>query len=443
MTPKPVNKSSINPKYSNKINDAANKVLLGNNIIKYIVDVANINHKSDQDLFRIAILSCIQHSVEDYNYGLYLNIVGSAGKGKSHALNVLTKLLPDDWIYKTSITPKSLYQASDAGRLDQVKIIFSDDISFENIELIETLKKATSEFDSKIQHMTLVNNNPQYFEIKPGLSYWFTSVASIPDSQLSSRFINISVDETEKTDIDVMKMMTKNALGIKRDHNILFSTQVCQCIFDKICSTKVDIVAPFGQAIGYSDVNDRRLIQSFLSTFKCIVFINRFKRKIINDQIIAEMEDFNEAIDIFSKVYETHKAKLSIPELKIFNLIKESDSMTVNDIIAKMNYSDGRIRGAIESLMEKTTLSREKISTRDDTGVSGKEGNKTSYHYFIPNKEKIDMNKYMPAGKLADIFMRNNIVEDVMDDFWRQVEDLPINDPPKIEPIMSKIIIQE
>ena len=94
MTPKPVNKSSINPKYSNKINDAANKVLLGNNIIKYIVDVANINHKSDQDLFRIAILSCIQHSVEDYNYGLYLNIVGSAGKGKSHALNVLTKLLP-------------------------------------------------------------------------------------------------------------------------------------------------------------------------------------------------------------------------------------------------------------------------------------------------------------------------------------------------------------
>ena len=190
-------------------------------------------------------------------------------------------------------------------------------------------------------------------------------------------------------------------------------------------------------------MNDRRLIQSFLSTFKCIVFINRFKRKIINDQIIAEMEDFNEAIDIFSKVYETHKAKLSIPELKIFNLIKESDSMTVNDIIAKMNYSDGRIRGAIESLMEKTTLSREKISTRDDTGVSGKEGNKTSYHYFIPNKEKIDMNKYMPAGKLADIFMRNNIVEDVMDDFWRQVEDLPINDPPKIEPIMSKIIIQE
>lgn len=443
MPPQPINKSSINPKYSNKVNDAANKVLMGNNIIDYIVDVANINHKSDQDLFRIAILSCIQHSVEDYNYGLYLNIVGSAGKGKSHALNVLTKLMPDNWVYKTSITPKSLYQASDAGRLDEVKIIFSDDISFENIELIETLKKATSEFDSKIQHMTLVNNKPQYFEIKPGLSYWFTSVASIPDSQLSSRFINISVDETEKTDIDVMKMMTKNALGIKRDRNVLFSIQVCQCIFDKICLTKVDVVAPFAQAIGYSDVNDRRLIQSFLSTFKCVVFINRFKRKIINGQIIAEMEDFNEAINIFSKVYETHKAKLSIPELKVFNLIKESDSMTINDIIAKMNYSSGRIRGAIESLMEKTTLSREKFSTRDDSGNSGKIGNKTAYYYFIPNKDKIDMNKYMPAGRLADIFMRNNIVEDVMDDFRRQVEDLEIINPPKPEPIMSRVISQE
>lgn len=443
MPPKPVNKSSINPKYSDKVNGKADDVLMGNNIIDYIVDVANINHKSDRDLFKIAILSCIQHSVQDYNYGLYLNIVGSAGKGKSHSLNVLTKLLPDDWVYKTSITPKSLYQASDAGRLDEVKIIFSDDISFENIELIETLKKATSEFDSKIQHMTLVNNTPQFFEIKPGLSYWFTSVASIPDSQLSSRFINISVDETEKTDIDVMKMMTRNALGIKRDRNVLFSTQVCQCIFDKICASRVDIVAPFGQAIGYSDVNDRRLIQSFLSTFKCIVFINRFKRKIINDQIIAEMEDFDQAIDIFSKVYETHKAKLSIPELQIFNIIKKSDSMTINDIIAKTNYSAGRIRGAIESLMEKTTLSREKISIRDDTGISGKEGNKTSYHYFIPNKTEIDMNKYMPAGKLADIFMQPKIVDDVVDNFWREVEDMPITDPKKPEPIMAKIIKEE
>ena len=440
MTRQKVNKLSLDCKYPDKVDNKANEVILHENILDYIVKVAQIDHKSDEDLFKIAILSVIQHSIESYNYGLYLNIVGSAGKGKSHALNVLTKLMPDNWVYKTSITPKSLFQASDAGRLDEVKIIFSDDISFENIELIETLKKATSEFDSKIQHMTLVNNKPQYFEIKPGLSYWFTSVASIPDSQLSSRFINISVDETEKTDIDVMKMMTKNALGIKRDRNVLFSIQVCQCIFDKICLTKVDVVAPFAQAIGYSDVNDRRLIQSFLSTFKCVVFINRFKRKIINGQIIAEMQDFNEAIDIFSRVYETHKAKLSIPELKVFNLIKESNSMTVNDIIAKMNYSAGRIRGAIESLMEKTTLSREKISIRDDAGASGKEGNKTSYHYFIPNKDKVDMNKYMPAGKLADIFMRSDIVDDVIDSFWREVEDMTVTNSKKPEPVMAKII---
>ena len=117
--------------------------------------------------------------------------------------------------------------------------------------------------------------------------------------------------------------------------------------------------------------------------------------------------------------------------------------MTVNDIIAKMNYSASRIRGAIESLMEKTTLSREKISVRDDMGVSGKEGNKTSYFYFIPNKDKVDMNKYMPKGKLADIFMRSNIVDDVIDSFWREVEDMPITGPPRPEPIMAKIVKQE
>jgi hypothetical protein len=442
MTPKPINKSSISPKYSDKVNNKVDEILLNDNILDYIVKVAQINHKSDEDLFKIAILSCIQHSIKNYNYGLYINVVGSAGKGKSHALNVLTKLLPANFVLKTSITPKSLYQASDAGRLDDVKIIFSDDISFENADLIETLKKATSEFDSKIQHMTLINNKPRYFEIKPGLSYWFTSVASIPDSQLSSRFINISIDESEATDIDVMKIMTKNALGIKKDYNLLFNTRVCQCIFDKICSTKYDIVAPFGQAIGYSNVNDRRLIQSFLSTFKCVVFLNRFKRKIINNQIIAELEDFDESINIFSKVYETHKAKLSIPELRIFNLIKESKSMTINDIIAKMNYSDSRIRKAIDSLMEKTTLSRERITIRNDKGLTGKDNNKTSYYYFIPNKD-IDMNKYMPKGKLADIFMIPNIIDDVVDSFWREAEEMIISEPPKPEPVMEKIIKQE
>ena len=438
-----VNKLSSGLKYSDKINKEANRILLEEDILDYVVKVAHIQHRSDDDLFKIAILSLIQHSIKDYDYGLYLNIVGSAGKGKSHSLNVLSKIVPDDWVYKTSITPKSLYQASDAGMLDSVKIIFSDDINFINVDLIETLKKATSEFDSSIMHMTLVHNEPKYFTIKSGISYWFTSVASIPDSQLSSRFINISVDESQKTDDDVMKMMTKNALGIKRNYNRLESMQICKCIFDKICSNKIDIVAPFAEAIGYNDVNDRRLIQSFLSTFKCVVFLNRFKRQIINDQIIADIDDFNQAVSIFSKVYDTHKSKLSKPELKIRDIIIKAGKISTQDIQKSIKLSDSILSANLVSLLEKVpNLSVVRENVRG-INKAGEEITKSLKFYIITSATKIDNNQYMPKGKLADIYIRPDIYNDVVDDFWRQVEDMEISEAPEIETINERIIKSE
>lgn len=443
MTKPKVNKLSSGLKYSDKVNIEADRILNEENILEYIVRVAQISHKSDEDLFKIGILSCIQHSIENYDYGLYLNIVGSAGKGKSHALNTLTKLLPDNWIYKTSITPKSLYQASDGGQLDNVKIIFSDDIKFTNEDLIETLKKATSEFDSEINHMTLVNNTPKYFKIKKGLSYWFSSVSSIPDAQLSSRFINISVDETEKTDNDVMSMMTKNALGFKRDRNKSFQIEVCKCMFDKICLNKYDIVAPFGEAIGYIDVKDRRLIQSFLSTFKCIVFLNRFSRKIMNNQIISEIEDFHKAVEIFKSVYDTHKSKLSKPEIEIRDIIIKNEKISTPEIQKIVKQPNGILSINLTSLLEKVPNLSVVRETVKGINKNGEEIHKSLKFYMITSISKIDTNQYMPKNKLSDIFMKFDIYDDVVDNFNKITNDIVINDSPKPEVIIEKIIKEE
>ena len=112
MPAPPVNKIKSGQKYESNVEKKANEILINDNVIDYIVKVANIIHKSDQNLFKIAILSTIQHAVSNYDYGLYINIVGSAGKGKSHGLNTLTKLLPDDWVL-----PFDLYYTAIIGNL--------------------------------------------------------------------------------------------------------------------------------------------------------------------------------------------------------------------------------------------------------------------------------------------------------------------------------------
>ena len=410
----------INPKIEKK----AIEILKGDDIMKYIIDVAHIFHKSDDDIFRLAILSAIQHKISNFDRGLYINVTGSPGKGKSDSLDILSDLLPEEWTLITSLTPKTLFYASENGSLDEVKIIFSDDISFNNEDLVETLKKITSKFSKGINHTTTIKQTSVTLKIPAKKTFWFTSVASLPDTQLASRFINISVDESPTTDDEVARLMTKNAFDSNTIRDNYFNVKVCKCIFSKLCENEYGIISPYYEAIKYNNPNDRRLIASFLSILKCVTFLNHFKREITKDNnIISEVEDFEIAVSILSSIYKTHKSKLSKPELEIYNVIEaNNDKMTLSQIQKIVKRSEGSIRTNLMSLLEKVPNLSSESQTVQEINKGGKQVNKTSKYYFITNESQFDPNEYMPKGKLADIYIDSTIYDRVVSQFWETID---------------------
>ena len=398
--------------------------------LNYIVKTAGIFHKSDENIFRLATLSALQHAINGYDRGIYMNVSGSPGKGKSDALDVMANLLPKDWTRKSSVSAKSLFYMGSDGQLEGVKIIYSDDIHFSE-DLIETLKKSTSKFSEEINHTTLIRQNPVTLTIPPRLTWWFTSVDSLPDDQLSSRFINVSVDESKHTDQEAARLMTKYAFESQIDIDNFDAVKICRRMFKILCAVHKGVIAPYHQAISYYDPEDRRLVGSFISILKSVTFMNQFNReKTKNGFIISEVKDFKQSINLFSYFYETHKTKLSKPELEVFNIINnelknpECDGVSTDMIQKKFRRSYARISQILTILLEKIpNLTWEQRSTT----VKLPDGTARSVpkkYYYLTSRRKYNPNSAMPEGTLADIYIDVNKIDDVTDAFWRTNEEI-------------------
>lgn len=403
---------------------------LKNNPLDYITKVASIFHRSDTNIFRLATLSTLQHAIKNYERGIYINVTGSPGKGKSDSLDVMAHLLPEDWTLKSSITAKSLFYMGSSGQLEDVKIVYSDDIHFSE-DLIETLKKATSRFSEEINHTTLVKQTPMTLTIPARLTWWFTSVDSLPDDQLASRFINVSVDESEDTDQDVARLMTQYAFESQVDIDNFESVKVCQRMFEILCSVPKGVIAPYHQAIGYYDPQDRRVVASFISILKSVTFMNQLNReKTENGYIISEIEDFKQAIHLFSCFYKTHRTKLSKPELEVFNIIADilknplHDGVSIDMIQKRFKRSESRISQILNILLKKApnlTCEQRSVTVKLPDGSTRSVPKK--YYYFTSQQES-DMNDMMPKGFLADIYIDVNKVDSAIDSFWRINEEV-------------------
>jgi hypothetical protein len=391
-----------------KIKKEGDKIIKAGNIMEYILKTANIFHYGDNSIFRLGILSAIQHSINDYNRGIYINITGTAGKGKTDTLEVLQGLMPDDWVYKTSISPKALYYADEKNKISKANIIFSDDINFNSEDLIETLKKITSKYSSPSSHITIVDKKIQEMNIRSKYGFWFTSVGSLDDSQLASRFINVAINENIDRDQIVANIIGKNISTRTSSMDKFFNVNVCKYIFKTICENQQGVLIPYQPIIRFRDPKDSRLVASFYSILVAVTFLNKFSREIKNDSIISQIEDFEMTVKIIKPQYKNNTSKLSDPELKILKIIDEAKKPITQSEIQKIaKRSAGIISRNLTNILEHVP----------NVSVEQKAyGNK---YYFMTSISEIDMNKFVPNDKLADIYLDLDKYDNAIDGFWR------------------------
>ena len=140
-------------------------------------------------------IGCTQ--VINAKLGAHQKPSGGSGKGKSDAFQNMILLLPAHKCIVGSMSSKALFYDPN---LKPGTITYTDDAQF-SPEVVAMMKQATSDFQAETKHRT-VNADRKFetFSIPPRTTFWLSSVDSIQDEQLATRFYFGQVDESPEQD---------------------------------------------------------------------------------------------------------------------------------------------------------------------------------------------------------------------------------------------------
>lgn len=277
--------------YPERIRELAYTILKEGDAFDFMRETWNLRHVGDTNLGENCLCSIGSTYILNSDMGLHIKPSGESGKGKSDAMKEATLLLPTHKYISGSLSGKALFYDK---TLQPGTIIYSDDTHL-NDDIIATIKQSTSCFQEVTKHRTVVNGELKVFDIPERVVFWFSSVDGISDEQLANRFLNADVDCSEKQDERVHNHINdKEALAYSPvDDDIL----ICRCIFDILDKERYVIRIPFAKAIDWRNKENRRNYQKFLDIIRAVAFFNIFQRRKVNGVYLADIEDFDRAVD--------------------------------------------------------------------------------------------------------------------------------------------------
>jgi hypothetical protein len=299
--------------------------------IQYILDVLGQFHAGDRKsaellLCSIAIGSCLNA------HGTQPKLSGGSGKGKTHLCKSLRHLMPPEWIFYTSLSPKALYRATDPESPVQIKpgmVIFSDDIRI-NEDIEDTLKRSMFNFQEPSSYMVVQEGELKALYLPERTIWWLTSVSDDQEEQLINRFFSVGVDESAKQDIEALELTFATIAEGRTEFQLTDEVQVCREILRIIKSRKWIVRAPFlrdGEelAVEWQNPEDRRNPARFADLLAAYAILRSGQREVIEEgdhwMVIATIDDFNSAKVLYESRAENLTTKLSDDDLHLIRYI--------------------------------------------------------------------------------------------------------------------------
>jgi hypothetical protein len=186
-------------------------------------------------------------------------------------------LLPAHKCIVGSMSSKALFYDPN---LKPGTITYTDDVQF-SPEVVGMMKQATSDFQAETKHRT-VNADRKFEEfcIPPRVTFWLSSVDSIQDEQLATRFYFGQVDESPEQDERVYEKQ-KERMKLSADSEKNPDILTCRCIFEIMFQNVYNVAAPYIDAISWNDKEHRRNHDKFLDLLAGITVYNFRQRDTI------------------------------------------------------------------------------------------------------------------------------------------------------------------
>jgi hypothetical protein len=214
-------------------------------------------------------------------------------------------------------------------------ITYTDDAQFAP-DVVGMMKQATSDFQAETKHRT-VNADRKFEEfcISPRVTFWLSSVDSIQDEQLATRFYFGQVDESPEQDERVYEKQ-KERMKLSADSEKNPDILTCRCIFEIMFQNVYNVAAPYIDAISWNDKEHRRNHDKFLDLLAGITVYNSRQRDTINGMLVSTLDDYDRAIQIYNGTAKSNALCLNDDEQTILRGLSSGQESTSKDLYAKI-----------------------------------------------------------------------------------------------------------
>jgi len=313
---------------------AADIILARGNVLKFMVNQAQKNHKGDEDILK-HLLASIASSSSLTSSGIQPELNGSKGHGKTDAVRAVFHLIPERWKLAASISAKALFYYPD---LLAGTIIFSDDVQWSD-DLISTVKRSMGTFQEPQTHFTLDKNRELLrHNMPPRLVWWLSSVESVADDQLKDRQYSLDIDEGSKHSHEVSAYLKVSRSMKTVRFSVDKGTEIARAIIDKIKSHEpFKVIIPCAEFADWRIADDHRMQNKFWDLVEAFAIL-RFEQRFTDSDgwLQASVEDFSEAKTIFMRRKANHRTGLTNAQTRI-----------VKTVIALQREVDGATQGKI------------------------------------------------------------------------------------------------
>ena len=327
------------PETPQHIKDRANEILDKGDPVQFIFDVHQSLHIGDPLISKILIASIGSQSANN-TQGIHPKLDGQSGKGKSHAAAMMAHLIPREFKITGSVSDKALYYNTN---LRAGTVIYSDDVDLSE-DLSATIKRATTNYQGETEHHTLNKDRGLLITKLPArLSWWLTSVNNDQSLQIINRQFGGSVDETPEQDNRIFEFQVSKAMFGTIDMPETDDVLVCREIIKDIKKHFFNVRIPFSYLIEWKDKGNRRNFEMFEDMIKAFA-VFRYRQRISKDDILfAEIADYDDAEQLYSKKAANQRTKLSDSELRLCAVLSNLPEADINALMRETGLTQGRI----------------------------------------------------------------------------------------------------
>ncbi len=332
--------------YPKEIIELAYQILNEGDVFNFILEMWGKLHAGDQNIGENLLCSVACTQITNAKLGLHQKPSGEFGSGKSDAMKSMIRLLPAHKCIEGSISSKTLFY--DDG-IKTGTIVYVDDSKL-NEDIITTLRAITSDYQEPAIHRTLVRTKEGGLVadkkiIPPRITLWMTSVESIQDQQLESRFCFGDTDESPEQDERVnekQKERVTTTYTINEDPDVL----TCRCIFDIIFQDTYTVYAPLVDAVEWNNKEHRRNFEKFMDMLQAVTVFNFRQREKAHGGIVSNIDDYDRALKIYMGMAAKNATNLNGRELKVIEEIQRSPGRTISfvDLLTRTGIKQTTLR---------------------------------------------------------------------------------------------------